>query len=89
MPAQRPTIMSSRSVGVNPYASVALAGEGEEPGSLGTAYGEGNGFPYWLGWGLESPCESRLEQRQSCEACTWLVQVDVAFEYPAQVPNGY
>lgn len=63
MPAQRPTIMSSRSVGVNPYASVAPVWGGEEPGSLGTAYGEGGGFPYWLGWGLESPRESRLVQR--------------------------
>lgn len=37
MPIPRPTIMSSRSVGVNPYASVAPVRGGEEPGRLGTA----------------------------------------------------
>lgn len=63
MPVSRPTIMSSRSVGANPYASVAPVQRGEEPGSLGTANGEGDDLPYWLGWGLESPCESRLVQR--------------------------
>jgi len=55
--------MSSWSVGLNPYASVAAVLRGEEPGSLGTAYGEGGGLPSWLGWGLESPCESRLVWR--------------------------
>jgi len=55
MPVPRPTIMSSRSVGVNPYTSVAPVRGGEEPGRLGTANGEGGDLPYWLGWGGRSP----------------------------------
>lgn len=54
MPIPRPTIMSSRSVGVNPYTSVASVRGGEEPGRLGTASGEGGDLPYWLGWGGRS-----------------------------------
>lgn len=54
MPIPRPTIMSSRSVGVNPYTSVAPVRGGEEPGRLGTANGEGGDLPYWLGWGGRS-----------------------------------
>ena len=45
----RPTIMSSWSVGVNPYASVAAVLRGEEPGRLGTSNGEGGDLPSWLG----------------------------------------
>lgn len=62
-PAPRPTIMSSWSVGVNPYASVAAVLRGEEPGRLGTSYGEGGDLPSWLGWELESSRESRLVWR--------------------------
>jgi len=59
----RPTIMSSWSVGVNPYASVAAVKRGEEPGRLGTSCGEGGDLPSWLGWELESSRESRLVWR--------------------------
>lgn len=55
MPIPRPSIMSSRSDGANPYASVAPVLGGEEPGRLGTASGEGGDLPYWLGWGGRSP----------------------------------
>jgi hypothetical protein len=63
---------------------------GEEPGCFGTVYGEGGGLPSWLGWELESSCESRQVQWLTSEACeVFLQQVDVAFEYPARVPKGY
>lgn len=49
MPVPRSTIMFCQSVGANPYASVAVVLDGEEPGRFGTSNGEGGGLPSWLG----------------------------------------
>lgn len=52
-PGPRPTIMSSWSVGLNPYTSVAVgSGTVKSLGALGAANGEGGSLPSWLGWGF-------------------------------------